>query len=205
MLQVACVVEGHGEVPAVPVLVRRIAQELDPALPIHVPPPLRVPRYKLVKPGELERAAEFSARKTSRQGALLVLVDAEDDCPAQLGPDLRRRANAAIGNLPVGVVLAKREFENWFLAAAESIAGRRNLPAALVSPADPEAVRGAKEWLTRQMPGNASYQETLDQPALTAVFDMALARLRSPSFDKCYRVISQLLEALRARGGPPSQ
>jgi hypothetical protein len=35
-LRFACVVEGHGEVEAVPVLVRRIAQELHPMEPVPV-------------------------------------------------------------------------------------------------------------------------------------------------------------------------
>jgi len=45
------------------------------------------------------------------------------------------------------------------------------------------------------VPGR-SYAETTDQPAMTAVFDMEMAR-RADSFDKCYREIKNMLEQLQ--------
>jgi hypothetical protein len=199
--EVAAFVEGHGEVKAVGVLIRRIAAEVRPEMAVDVLPPLRVPRAKLVKPDELERTVELAARKTSGRGAVLVLVDSDDDCPAELGPELLHRARRARGDIPLGVVLAKREYEGWFLAAAESLAGCRGLNAELVAPADPEAIRGAKEWLTNHMVAGAKYREVLDQPALSARFDLAAAR-RSDSFDKCFREIARLVEELRVRTLP---
>jgi len=94
-------------------------------------------------------------------------------------------------DVTVSVVLAKCEFEAWFLAAAESLRGERGLGHDLVSPGDPEGIRGAKEWLRGRMTG-ATYSETLDQPALTARFDLDAAR-RADSFDKCFREIRRLL------------
>ncbi len=44
IVRVACIVEGHGEVEAVPILIRRIAAELDPALVLDLSPVFRVPR-----------------------------------------------------------------------------------------------------------------------------------------------------------------
>ena len=108
---VACIVEGHGEVQAVPVLIHRIAADVFPGMSLHVLPPLRVSRFKLVKKGELERAVELAARKTGGVGAVLVLIDSEDDCPAQTGPALLDRACATRSDLPIGVVLAKHEYE----------------------------------------------------------------------------------------------
>lgn len=196
MAQVACIVEGHGEVRAVPVLLRRIAQEFDPSFVLDVLPPLRVPRSRLIKKDELERPVEFAARKTSGRGAVFVLIDSDDDCPAKVGPNLLQRARQTRGSLLLGVVLAKREFEAWFLAAAESVAGHRGLRADLAPPADPESVRAAKEWLTSNMTRGSRYREVLDQPALSAVFDLAAAR-RCDSFDKCYRDVWRLFEELR--------
>jgi hypothetical protein len=198
MLTIACIVEGHGDVKAVPVLVRRIAVEIDPAAQIQILPPLRVPRFKLVKQGELERSVELAARKTGGTGAVLVLVDAEDDCPAQLGPSLLARARAVRSDLPIGVALAKHEFEAWFLAAAESLRGKRGLASDLTAPANPEAIRGAKQWLSVRMTGGARYHEVLDQPALSAVFDLSAAR-RTDSFDKCCREVARLLDELRQK------
>ncbi len=198
---VACIVEGHGEVQAVPVLIRRIALEMFPGMSLRVLPPLRVSRFKLVKKGELERAVELAARKTGGMGAVLVLIDSEGDCPAQTGPALLSRACATRSDLPIGVVLAKHEYEGWFLAAAESLRGRRGLRQDITAPPDPEAIRGAKEWLSDRMEPGMKYHEVLDQPALTAVFDFAAAR-RTDSFDKCYREIVRLLEVLQQSAAP---
>jgi len=96
----------------------------------------------------------------------------------------------------MSVVLAKREFEAWFIAAAESLRSRRSLPDSLSSPEYPEAIRGAKEWLSRHMPAGTCYSETTDQAALTAIFDMQAAR-RADSFDKCFREIFRMLSELR--------
>jgi Domain of unknown function (DUF4276) len=191
-LQVACIVEGHGEVGAAPVLSRRIAESIDPAAVVLIPPPLRVPKSKLLKPGELERSVELAARKTGGSGAVLVLLDSDDDCPAELGPALLRRATQARSDVPLAVVLAKREFEAWFLAAALSLRGFRGLSQNLAAPEAPEAIRGAKEWLSQRMEGTRRYVETLDQPALASRFDLAAAR-RADSFDKCFREIARLL------------
>ena len=96
--------------------------------------------------------------------------------------------------MPIAVVLAKFEFEAWFLAAAESLRGINGLPEDLEPPADPESIRGAKGWLSRHMT-EGRYSETADQLALTAAFDLNLAR-RADSFDKCYREITDLLTIL---------
>jgi hypothetical protein len=196
MVRIASIVEGHGDGEAVPILIRRIAQELDPALAASVGPVLRVPAARLVKQGEIERAIELAARKNSGQGGILLLLDCDDGCPAQQAPELLKRAISARSDIPISVVLAKREYEAWFLAAAESLRGQRGLPPDLVGPENPEEIRGAKEWLTSQMPRGQSYSESSDQPALTAAFDMNAAR-RADSFDKCHREIVRLLNLLR--------
>jgi hypothetical protein len=192
---ISAVVEGHGDRESVGVLVRRLADQVRPGLVPSVPSPLRVPKDRLIRSGELERTVALAARKVTGQGGVLVLVDADDDAPCVLGPDLQQRAQATPPDVPVAVVLARREYESWFLAAAESLATRRGLVASLGAPPRPEEVRGAKEWLGDRMEGSRRYKETLDQPALTAVFDIGMARHRSDSFDKCCREITRLLGA----------
>jgi hypothetical protein len=194
MTQIACIVEGHGDIDAVPVVVRRIAQEFNPSLAIYLNHVFRVPRSRLIKESELERAVEFAARRVGLTGGILIVLDADDECPATLGPELLRRARQVRPGLPIRVVLAKREFEAWFLAAAESLQGRRGLSQTLQGPSDPESVRGAKEWLTARMAGERHYVETLDQSALAAVFDFTRAR-RAQSFDKFFRDVLALLQS----------
>lgn len=191
-LCITSIVEGHGEVKAVPILIRRVVEQIDMTLLVQTPMPIRVSRSKLVKQGEIERHVELAAGKILGPGGVLVLVDADADCPRELGPSLLKRAQRARGDVPIAVVLAKREFEAWFLAAAASIAGKRGLPGELAPPADPESITGAKGWLTARMPRSHSYHETTDQAALTACFDLTLAR-RAASFDKCCRDIARLV------------
>jgi hypothetical protein len=163
-----------------------------------VDPIIRIPSSRLVKPGEIERTIELAARKNSGEGGILVLLDCDDGCPAEDGPAWLQRAVKARSDLPVSVVLAKREFEAWFLAAAESLSGKRGLATDLVAPESPEDIRGAKEWLTNQMAHGRSYSESSDQPAFTALFDMNAAR-RAASFEKCHREVVRLLSLVQAR------
>ena len=195
-VQISCIVEGHGEMEAAPILIRRIAESLYPELEIITPRPIRVSRDKVVKSGELEREVELAAQKLRGRGAIFILLDSDDDCPARLGPELRNRALQVHGNLPIAVVLAKREFESWFLAAAVSLRGQRGLKSDLEPPNDPEAIRGAKEWLSLRMEGAGTYKPTVDQPKLTYRIDFNQAR-RAHSFNKCYRDIVYLIEELR--------
>jgi hypothetical protein len=191
ILNLCCIIEGHGEEQAVPVLVRRIQQSFRPDLQLEFQR-LRVPRHRMVRAHELERAVELAVRLTPAPRAILVLVDADDDPPCMLGPELLKRAQAARPDVSVGVVLANREFETWFLAAIESLGGHRRLPADLRPIPNVESIRDAKGRLTSLMGGAGVYSPTPDQPALAATFDMMLARKRSDSFDKCWREVERL-------------
>jgi len=195
-VHIAAIVEGHGEREAVPVLIRRIATQIDPGLVPIVSPLLRIPASRLKM--QIERAVEFAARKLPGSGGIVILLDCDwlGGCPATDAPGLLGRATHVRPDLPIAVILANKEFENWFLAAATSLRGKRGLPADLRAPAKPEDVRGAKEWLSRKMQSRA-YSPVEDQAALTAEFDMAAARKGADSFDKCYREIARILTVLR--------
>ena len=195
-IRFGCIVEGHSEVRSVRVLIRRIAAELYPELMIDIPRPNRVHRDQVVKIDELEREIELTARRIGGQGAIFVILDSDGDCPAELGPALLRRASQVRSDLPIAVVIAKNEFEAWFLAAAESLRGSRGLKNDIHSPSDPETIRDAKGWLSERMEDSRTYRETRDQPALAALFDIEQAR-QADSFDKCYRDIVRLLDELR--------
>lgn len=189
---IASVVEGHGEVSAVPKLLHRIAADLGVHL-LTPKPPLRIPRSKLVAPQGIEDAVNAKASEVAGTGGILVLTDADDDCPAGLGPQLLQRAKAARPDKRVAVVLANREFEAWFLAAAPSLAGQHGFTDPFPAPVDPEARRGCKELLTKARVRGFPYKETVDQASLTAAFDLKMARENSPSFDKLCRDVAWLL------------
>lgn len=195
-IRIACVVEGHGEVDAVPIVVRRIVKGIDPALTLWMPKPaIRIHRSKIVKPGEIENAVQLARLKMLGAGGVLVLIDADEECPATLGPSLLSRARAEHGDLPIAVVVAKNEFEAWFLAAATSLRGRQGLLENLNPPDYPEEITGAKEWLRSRMVDNRKYSPTIDQAELSRHFDLTMAR-QAPSFDKLYRDIYSLVSQL---------
>src|ERR1700726_1281424 len=128
-ISIISIVEGDGEVAALPLLVRRLATDIRPQHWVQAPYPIRVPRDKLLKPNQLERYFRLAAAQAAGCGVLIVL-DAEDPvqgCPADLGPSIKARASLVRDDVPTLVVIAKNEYEAWFLAAAESLRGQRRL------------------------------------------------------------------------------
>jgi hypothetical protein len=93
------------------------------------------------------------------------------------------------------VVLANREFEAWFLAAAPSLSGKRGLVEGLTLPRDAERPRDCKGWLSAHRVDGRGYKPTSDQAALAATFDLQMARKHSSSFDKLWRDMERLLRA----------
>ena len=64
MLRIVTLVEGHGEVAAVPNLLRRIAEAVTPGVALDLSRTIRVKRQRFLKEGELERAVELAARQS---------------------------------------------------------------------------------------------------------------------------------------------
>ena len=124
---------------------------------------------------------------------MLVVLDAADDCPAKLGPLLADRARSARPDARIAAVLANRELEAWYLAAAPSLAGHRGLAADLARPADPEKPRDCKGWMTAHRIDGRPYKPTADQAALAAMIDLAMAREHAPSFDKLWRDLERMI------------
>jgi len=182
------ILEGQGDVAAVPVLLRRLIGELNPPAVIDIGRPIQRPRGTLVRQGGIEAAVELAAIAMGQSGAILVLIDSDDDCPRDLAPALSARARSARSDRRISVVLAHREYEAWFLASASSLRGVHRLSADIPDHANPESVRNCKDELKKWLPPASTYSPTADQAALTAKFDLSLAR-RAPSFDKFWREV----------------
>jgi hypothetical protein len=183
----ALIVEGHGEVHALPVLLRR----LIPHMPINlVGPPYRMKRSQMRDERSLTAAVEFAVGRTSDDDGVLIVLDADDDCAVTLGNEVLRHARAAGRRRRVGVVVANREYEAWLVAGAPGLAGKRGLPPSLAAPDDADALRNPKAWLAQRMPHG--YRETLDQPALSQSMDLVAAR-KSRSFRKFVKEVTRLV------------
>jgi hypothetical protein len=186
------VVEGQGEETAVPVLLRRLKVEHGVSVEL-VGRPWREPRNRMMKKEHLGPILQVAR---ARAEAVLLILDADDDCVVELAGLARTVADEVATGLRVVVVAAVREFEAWFLAGAHSLRGKRGLPVDLERPANAETIRDAKGWLSERMRNR--YSPTLDQPALTAVLDLAEAQAHSRSFRKLMKELSLL-------GQPPSR
>ena len=191
---IASVVEGDGEVSALPKVLHRIAAELG-VVGLQTPKPALTPRGKITSGGGVERAILSEAKRVSGADGVLILLDADDDCPAQFGPRLLERARASRPDKRIAVVLANREFEAWYLAAAPSLAGQHDFAVAFPMPENPERPRDCKGLLSKARPKGKPYKPNIDQKVLASLFDMKMARENSPSFDKFYRDVTWLLTA----------
>lgn len=193
-LHVAPIVEGDGEFHCVRILLDRVWRELVGGAYLQVLQPIRQPRTQLVRPEGLRRAVQLALRKLAQLTVgddptlVLILLDADDDCPAQLAPRLLQEAGEVAPASRVACVLACVEYETWFVAAAESLANDLKLDSNVPVPEDPEGLKLRKKWIEDRF-RKPRYSETRDQPALTARMDLARCQSRSPSFDKLYRVL----------------
>ena len=200
VLKIACVVEGFGDVDALPILLKRIVKSIDAELMLDASrAPIRIPRSKIEKPQVIEDAVNAAAKQIGGVGGILLLFDADKDCPKRLAPLLLKKAMEIRSDLPISVVFAYREYESWFLAAAESLRGKHGLCDTFEAPANIEEKRGAKEWLKKYMPPGSSYKETIHQPLFTREIDIELARQNSPSFDKLYRDLQAMTLQLQEK------
>ena len=176
------IVEGHGEVEAIPVLLRRLVDEAQ-AWTVNIGRPIRRSRSQLVQKAGVEQAVQL-ALKQQDCGAILFLFDGDDDCPAELGPTVQAWAAAVANNIPCGVVVAHREYEAWFLAAIESLRGYRDVRDDAELHLKPENPRDAKGQLEARMQSGTSYLARTDQPKYSAKFSLSDAYHRSRSFRK---------------------
>jgi|GEM_PF-1689999 len=184
------IVEGKGEVKALPILVRRILTTNFPEAQLDLPEPFLLKRGLMTKQEELSRAVEAMARTLGPGEPVLIVVDADADSGCLLAPTILEIATRARNDRLVGVVVAVREYEAWLLAGLAPLAGRFGLESSLPDIENSESLPNPKAWLKRHMD---VYSETVDQAILTRHFDISLAR-RAYSFDKLVRELTRILQ-----------
>jgi len=172
-VHIGLVVEGRGEVEALPLLLRsrlyerRIFKEI-----LGRPVPCHGRENALREKGLEGKVAVSAARPGCR--AVFVVLDGEGDAICKLGPSLRMRSETTAGGKPVVVCLADPKFEAWLVASAESLGlpglefRRRRDPVTLIK----EALAPVK------------YVKPTWQPRLSQRVDFELARNRDGSFNR---------------------
>ena len=197
------VVEGDGDAAALPELLTRILYERCGRYDVVV----AQGKSKVVKANgrqDLEKKLETFLQYAQRKpdcGAILVLVDADNDCPVECAAELSQRRDGIGANLPVEIVYARRAYESWFLASLDTTRGRHGIPADATLDGDPEDVPNPKRWLTDRMPAGQAYKETTHQPSLSAAIDLDAAHGRSRSFQRLCHAVEQLAASIDAPAG----
>jgi hypothetical protein len=213
-LYIVPIVEGHTEGQpeggCVERLLHRIWEQLlgQPER-LQVVDPFRGKRDQLVQPNgrvltdtvsrALVKLLSKSKKDTQARLLVLILLDAEGDCPKTLAPRLLEVARKGLpGDVPVSCVLAKRMLENWIVAGASTLAGINGLPDPLPA-RDRFEDRSGVAWLDAQLRGQnpaRKYKKTVNAEVFVRAMDLQECRANAPSFDK-------LCRELEARRQPP--
>ncbi|MCS7305590.1 MAG: DUF4276 family protein [Thermoguttaceae bacterium] len=220
-------VEGEGDVEAVPMLVKRLLAKLGAFDLLSLAPhPIRVGTYsKICK----DRFADWRrylnvCRKRRDFGAALLLLDGDSHCiwtrqgplkeegkkkpfcAMQAAQILAEEAQAeGAGSLfSVAVVFACQEFESWLIAGAESLVGRRFPDGRMVFPDRTPDIPPNPEIAPRDAKSwlgkriPTGYNAPRDQANLAEMVDLELIRPRMRSFRRLESAVKQLVEAIRS-------
>lgn len=193
-------VEGDGDVDALPELLNRILSQRFNRYDIVVPQG----KSKVVKANgrqklinKLEKFLQHAQNKPNC-GAILVLVDTDKDCPVTLAQQLNQRCESIGARCPVQVVCAHRSYESWFLASLDTIRGQNGIACTAVLHCEVEDVARPKHWLNGQMPPGQAYKETIHQGTLSRRIDLDLAYRNSRSFRRLFHAMEELLGAIES-------
>ncbi|MBV8116575.1 MAG: DUF4276 family protein [Candidatus Eremiobacteraeota bacterium] len=188
MKRVSSIVEGHGEERAVPALIHRVAAALGKETP-HVLPPIRVRIGRFLNDEtEFGEKLDLAANQTLGDGAVVVLFDNEDGCPAVDAPKLLHKMRNRRADVPITLVQAFREYETWFLYSLESL--QPLLPNWTPATTVNTMRRDAKGQIAHLM--GEKYEPVIHQVQLTRLLDIAAAR-NCDSFDKFCREMDIVL------------
>lgn len=187
------VVEGDGDILAVPELIRRVLYDCG-CFDVTIERPHK--RGDL--PTVLGRFDNFF--QTALLEACPILWVLDYDCHAcndQLAHvnQLTKRAHALARGTAFEFVFMVQEYETLFLADHETT--RRalgDIPPEHAFPTDAEAIRDAKGWISSARPKGSAYKPTLHQQKPTSQVDLHRLRARSQSFIRFESAVHRLLQ-----------
>jgi hypothetical protein len=125
-------------------------------------------------------------------------ADRQEDCPAELAKHFVNRIRAYGARRSVAIVFARREYEAWFVASLETIAGSSGIPAGTLFDGEVEELANPKRWVGSRFPRTRVYKETEDQAAMSEMIDFCLAAKRSRSFRRFTHAMSDLVRSIDA-------
>ena len=176
------IVEGDGDMKAVPVLVRRILEhhnifDIVPSSDVHKRGD--IPKVK-------RRFSDYFQAATLENNPVLCVLDF--DCEKCFDVEAEESAFCSLAGsirpgYPFAACFIVKEFESLFLW--DRVTVRKVLPnrqAKYIFPADPETIRGAKEELSRGQASGWSYKPTVHQAKIAGQINLDLLKEKSPSY-----------------------
>jgi Domain of unknown function (DUF4276) len=188
------IVEGDGDIAAVPELIRRIAYAHG-KFDIEVSRPHK--RGDL--PKVMRRFDDFLQTALLERSPIIWVLDY--DCAecidhvrdARL---LNARAKRLAGTVLVEFVFMIKEFETLFLA--DELATRAvfaDIPTDLAFPKIPESIRDAKGWISAARPSGSAYKPMSHQQRVTAQLDLDRLRAGCDSFRRFEAAVLRLIDS----------
>ncbi len=201
------IVEGDGEVIALPILLRRLLPEVHKVYDWQITKPKNARGCgNLTTKDGLERFVRLALSEPDCDG-ILVLLDADaikqlpntvtlaDNCSSTFAYFLAQRVKGSSSTVPIAIVVVRWEYEAWFLASLETLAGHCGLSATAQYQGDVETEQNPKGWLQARFLPDHRYSETRDQVALSTRLDFDLVSKRSRSFRRLKNALKQILDA----------
>ncbi|MBS4097178.1 MAG: DUF4276 family protein [Sulfuricella sp.] len=188
------IVEGDGDLKAVPVLLRRLLERHG------------LYEVELLHPqkrGELPKVSanfdNYFRMAIKENAAILWVLDFDCDfcrCPFEEAEKLYRRAQVIRAGWPFKMAFLSLEFESLFLAEKQAATAVLKLPANTVFPGNPEVTpRDAKGWLSEAQPKGFAYKPTVHQDKIAARLDLDTLRAVSSDFRHMEKALLQLVES----------
>jgi Domain of unknown function (DUF4276) len=195
--KIELIVEGVGDVQALPVLVERILRahnifDVQVAQPVHRRGEIRTVRTRF---NEFFRIAAYHGRP------VLCVLDFDcDDCHDALGEEREflRMAQAIRPQYPFQACFLVKEYESlflWDLEATKTVFPL--IKSDYVFPDNPELIRDAKGELSKAQPVGYSYKPTAHQEQLSRKVSLELLREKSASFQRLEQAVLALAQGLR--------
>ena len=183
---VFAIVEGKGELKAVPNLLHRLWQANKKSPPLRTgKQPYKVHRDEFInnQVARREYLNEVGYRARQCCGGVLILLDTEKACCRDFlhgdkMKDIRTDINEILSGIPHFFALAEKGYESWLVAGF----GGNNTEKGV-----------SKKWLNanKYKTGRVkNYRKTVDQRELTSQMDIQRARSVNPSFNRfCERFL----------------
>ncbi len=203
-MKLVSIVEGVGEPEAMRILLPRVLAHLGFSS-IDTNQILKASgRGELTRSGGVEKYIKLAILEHNAD-CILILIDADDDCPGSKAPAFGRRIHRANPTVPIAVVCPKRMYEAWLLASMDDIAGKQlqgNSPGirrGIRYSGNPEEERDPKKWLDdairRSHPGKKKkYRATRDMKSMTEHLSVTRTMSRSRSFKRLLAGLESLVK-----------